>query len=51
MSLLNILLVVLLVCLIVGAVPQWPHAANWGYGPSGIGVVLLIIVLVLLWRG
>jgi Protein of unknown function (DUF3309) len=35
----------------VGALPTWPHSANWGYGPGGIVGVLLIIVLVLALMG
>ena len=45
-----ILLIVLLV-LLFGAVPTWPHARNWGYGPSGILGLLLVILLVLLLMG
>jgi hypothetical protein len=47
MSLGTILLIVLILMLI-GAVPSWPHSRNWGYGPSGgIGLVVLIIVILL----
>lgn len=43
------LMLVILVVLLLGAVPAWPHSANWGYGPSGIlGVVLLVVLLLLL---
>ena len=48
MSIGTILLIVL-VLLLVGAVPSWPHSKSWGYAPSGVlGVVLLIIVVLLL---
>ena len=48
MSLGTILLVVLLLML-VGVVPTWPHSKAWGYGPSGLlGVVLLVLVVLLL---
>ena len=48
MSLGTILLIVL-VLMLVGVLPTWPHAKSWGYGPSGIvGVVLVIIVVLLL---
>ncbi len=51
MSLTTILLVIV-VLMLVGALPSWPHSRSWGYGPSGIlGVVLVIIVVVLLTRG
>lgn len=47
MSLGTILLVVVILMLI-GAVPTWPHSRNWGYMPSGsLGVVLLIIVVLI----
>jgi len=47
----TILLIVLLLML-VGALPSWPHSRNWGYGPSGgLGlVVVILLVLVLLGR-
>lgn len=43
------ILVILLILMLIGALPRWGHSANWGYGPSGIlGVVLIIIVIMLL---
>jgi hypothetical protein len=50
MSLGTILLIVL-VLMLIGAIPTWPHSSKWGYGPSGILGVVLIIVLVLLLMG
>lgn len=48
MSLGTILLIVLILMLI-GAIPSWPHSKNWGYGPSGgLGVVVIIIIILLL---
>ena len=48
MSLGTILLIVLIVMLI-GAIPSWPHSRNWGYGPSGgLGLVVIIIIVLLL---
>ena len=44
MSLGTILLIVL-VLMLIGAIPTWPHSSKWGYGPSGILGVVLIIVL------
>lgn len=41
------ILIVILVLVLLGAVPAWPHSRGWGYGPSGI-VGLLLIVLVIL---
>ncbi len=46
MSLGTILLVVLILMLI-GAIPSWPHSKSWGYGPSG-GLSLVVIILVVL---
>jgi len=47
MTLGTILLIVLLLML-VGAIPSWPHSRGWGYGPSGgLGVLLLIVVVLL----
>jgi Protein of unknown function (DUF3309) len=47
MSLGTILLIVL-VLLLIGAIPSWPHSRSWGYGPSGgLGVVVLVIVVLL----
>ena len=48
MSLGTILLIVLILMLI-GVIPTWPHSRSWGYAPSGlIGVVVIIIVILLL---
>ena len=48
MSLGTILLIVL-VLILLGVIPTWPHSRQWGYGPSGgIGLVLLILVILLL---
>lgn len=51
MSLGTILLIVL-VLLLVGALPTWPHSRSWGYGPTGgLGlVVVILLVLVLMGR-
>jgi Protein of unknown function (DUF3309) len=50
MSLGTILLIVLILMLI-GVVPTWPHSSGWGYGPSGALGVVVVIVLVLLLMG
>jgi Protein of unknown function (DUF3309) len=47
MSIGTILLIVL-VLLLIGVIPTWPHSRSWGYGPSGgLGIVLVIIVVLL----
>jgi hypothetical protein len=50
MSLTTILLVVL-VLMVLGAIPSWPHSKNWGYAPSGGLSLVVIILLVLLLTG
>jgi hypothetical protein len=46
---LGTIVLVVLVLLLVGAIPQWPHSRNWGYAPSGaLGVVLVVVVALLL---
>jgi hypothetical protein len=46
---LGTVLVVLLVLMLIGALPTWPHSRSWGYGPTGgLGVVLTILVVLLL---
>ncbi len=48
MSLGTILLVVLIL-LLIGAFPSWPHSKSWGYGPSGgLGLVVVVIIVLLL---
>ena len=44
-------LLVLLVLLLLGAIPSWPYSRNWGYGPSGVLSVLLVVVIVLALTG
>jgi hypothetical protein len=44
----NTILLVILILLLVGALPTWPHSANWGYAPSG-GLGLVLLILVILW--
>ncbi|GEP45054.1 DUF3309 domain-containing protein [Brevifollis gellanilyticus] len=45
----NTLLLIILILLLVGALPTWPHSKKWGYGPSGgLGMVLVIILILVL---
>ena len=50
MSLGAVLLIVLILVLL-GVLPTWPHARSWGYGPTGIVGVLLVVVIVLFLLG
>ena len=45
---LSLILLILLILLLIGALPSWPHSKSWGYYPSGVlGLVLLIVVILL----
>jgi len=41
------LLLIIIILLLIGAVPAWPHSRGWGYRPSGILGLLLVVVLIL----
>jgi len=46
---LGTILIVLLILMLLGAIPSWPHSRNWGYAPSGgLGLVLLVLIVLLL---
>jgi hypothetical protein len=51
MIMISTLVLVLLILLLIGALPAWPYSRGWGYYPSGISGVLLLIVVVLLLTG
>lgn len=43
------LLLIILILMLIGAIPAWPHSKGWGYGPTGgLGLVVIIIVVLLL---
>lgn len=43
------ILLIILVLMLIGAIPTWPHSQSWGYGPSGgLGLVVLILLILLL---
>ncbi len=44
---LTTIVIILLVLLLVGAIPAWPHSRGWGYGPSGLLGVILVVLLIL----
>ena len=44
------ILLLILLLLVIGALPTWPYSAGWGYYPSGLGLVLVIVILVILLR-
>jgi hypothetical protein len=45
---LGTILLIIVVLMLLGAIPTWPHSKGWGYGPSGgLGLVLLVLVILL----
>ena len=44
-------LIVILILVLIGALPSWPYSRGWGYGPTGIVGLLLVILLILLLMG
>jgi hypothetical protein len=43
------ILLIVLVLLLLGAIPSWPHSRNWGYRPSGgLGLILIIVLILVL---
>jgi hypothetical protein len=48
---LGTILLIILILILIGALPTWNYSRNWGYGPSGIGGVLVIILIILLLTG
>jgi uncharacterized protein DUF3309 len=47
----SLILIIILVLLLLGAVPTWPHSRSWGYGPSGVLGLILVVILVLALMG
>ncbi len=46
---LGTVLLVILILMVLGALPSWPHSRNWGYAPSGgLGLIVLILIILLL---
>ena len=43
----GLILLVIIIILLLGAFPRWPYSQGWGYGPSGILGVILVVVLIL----
>jgi hypothetical protein len=48
---LGTILIVILVLILLGVIPTWPHSRDWGYAPSGIVGTILIIILILFLLG
>jgi hypothetical protein len=46
---LGTILLIILILMLIGVIPTWPHSQNWGYAPSGgLGLVVIVIVVLLL---
>ncbi len=46
---LGTILLIILILMLIGAFPSWPHSRSWGYGPSGgLGLVVVIVIVLLL---
>jgi hypothetical protein len=48
---LGTILLIILVLMLIGAIPTWPHSRSWGYAPSGILGLVVVVLLVLLLMG
>ena len=48
---LGTILIVVLILMLLGVIPTWPHSRSWGYGPSGALGLILVVVIVLLLLG
>ena len=48
---LGTVLLIILILLVIGAIPSWPYSRGWGYAPSGVVGLILIIVLILVLTG
>ncbi len=51
MTPLGMILLIVLILLLLGAIPSWPHSRNWGYAPSGLLGTVLVIILILVLLG
>ena len=45
------ILLIVLILLLLGAVPAWPYSRNWGYGPSGVLGLIVVVLLILVLMG
>lgn len=45
------LLLIVLILALIGALPTWPHSRNWGYGPSGVTGLIVVVLILLLVTG
>jgi hypothetical protein len=48
---LGTILLIILILLLIGAIPAWPYSRGWGYGPSGIVGLIVVVLIILLLMG
>jgi Na+/melibiose symporter-like transporter len=48
---LGTILIIVLILILIGVIPAWPHSRSWGYAPTGVIGVILVILLILLLLG
>lgn len=48
---LSLILLIVLIIILIGAIPAWPHSRSWGYAPSGVIGLILVVVLILFLTG
>ncbi|MFZ6849374.1 DUF3309 family protein [Undibacterium sp. RuRC25W] len=47
----SLFLLIVLILFLAGSLPLWPHSRNWGYGPSGLSGLIIIILIIMLITG
>ncbi len=47
----GLILLIIVILMLVGTIPTWPHSRSWGYGPSGFTGLIVVVLLVLLLTG
>ncbi len=47
----GLILLIIVIVLLIGVAPAWPHSRSWGYGPSGVLGIILIVLLALVLLG
>ena len=50
-AMLGTILLIILIVILIGAIPAWPHSRSWGYGPSGLLGIVVIVLLILVLLG
>jgi Protein of unknown function (DUF3309) len=48
---LHTILIIILIMFVIGSLPTWGHSQSWGYGPSGIGGLILLVLIIMFFTG